>query len=77
MGEERRRCAGVLQIHQDKVENVVVCGHVYLGCFERRKDERETEEVDRHLKAVAERAAYLGAERTAGRMELPTARRRH
>ena len=51
--------------------------HVYLGCCDRRTEERETEEVERHLRAAAERVAYLGAARTAGRKELPAARRRH
>jgi hypothetical protein len=63
--------------HQEERRNVCRIEYSYLGCCDRRAEERETEEVERHLRAAAERVAYLGAARTAGRREAPAARRRH
>jgi hypothetical protein len=62
---------------QEESRNVDVFVYIYLGCCDRRAEERETDEVERHLRAAAERVAYLGAARTAGRREAPAARRRH
>jgi hypothetical protein len=73
------RCAGVLVMwsggHLFERMTWSVVG--YLCCVERRAEEGETDEVDRHLRAAAERVVNLGTARTAGRRELPAARRRH